>query len=121
MVFRWSLSDSKFSQVSGTLHSILADLNNAVVWLAFISPHISKSSSPCINPLVAVQNAPITISITVIFMFQFFQFPSEVKGLVFLFTFFQFYSLVSQDIKVHSLASSLLFVDYHKVCSSDRD
>ena len=33
MVFHWSLSDSKFPQVSRTLLSILADLNNAVVWV----------------------------------------------------------------------------------------
>ena len=32
MVSHWSLSDSKFPQVSRTLLSILTDLNNAVVW-----------------------------------------------------------------------------------------
>ena len=33
MVFHWSLSDSKSPQVSRTFSSILADLNNAVVWI----------------------------------------------------------------------------------------
>ena len=31
MVFEWNLSNSKFTQVSRTLLSILADLNNAIV------------------------------------------------------------------------------------------
>ena len=33
-------------------------------------PLISKSSSPCTNPLVTVPSAPITIGITVTFMFH---------------------------------------------------
>ena len=51
MIFNWSLSDKKFSQVSRTLLSILVDLNNGVVWMVFTRPLISKSSSPCTNPL----------------------------------------------------------------------
>ena len=38
MVSHWSLSDSKFFQVSGTLLSILADLNNGVVWMVSTCP-----------------------------------------------------------------------------------
>ena len=45
VVFFWSLSDSKSHQVSRTLLSILADLSNAVVWVVYICPLISKSSS----------------------------------------------------------------------------
>ena len=52
MVFHWSLSDSKSPQVSRTLLSILAYLNNVVVWTVSTRPVISKSSSPCTNPLV---------------------------------------------------------------------
>ena len=72
MVFHWSLSDSKSSQVSRTLLSILAVLNNAVVWM--VSTHLptSKSSSPFSNPLVTVPNAPITIGIIVTCMFHSF-------------------------------------------------
>ena len=44
MVFHWSLSDSKSPQVSRTLLSILAVLNNAVVWMVSTRPLISKSS-----------------------------------------------------------------------------
>ena len=50
----WSLSDSK-----------------SIVWIS-ISPFISKFSSPFTNPLVTVTRAPITIGITVIFMFHSF-------------------------------------------------
>ena len=70
MVFRWSLSDSKSLQVSRTLLSILADLNNAVVWTVSIRSVISKSSSPSTNHLVTVPKAPITIGIIVTFMFH---------------------------------------------------
>ena len=66
MVFHWSLSDSKSPQVSRTLLSILAVLNNAVVWMVSTRPPISKSSSPFSNPLVTVANAPITIGIIII-------------------------------------------------------
>ena len=72
MVFHWSLSDSKSSQVSRTLLSILAVLNNAVVWMVFTLPPTSKSSSPFSNPLVTVPNAPITIGIIVTCMFRSF-------------------------------------------------
>ena len=46
MDFHWSLSDSKSPQVSRTLLSILAVLNNALVWMVSSRPPISKSSSP---------------------------------------------------------------------------
>ena len=59
--------------------SILADLNNAVVWMASTHPLISKSSSLCTNPLVMVPSVLITVSITIIFMFQSF-FSSLVRS-----------------------------------------
>ena len=67
----WSLSDNK-SQVSRTLLSILADLNNDVVWMDSIRPLISKYSSSYTNPLVTVLCASITIGIAVTFMFRSF-------------------------------------------------
>ena len=76
MVFHWSLSDSKSPQVFRTLHSILAVLNNVVVWMVSIPPPTSKSSSPFNSPLVTVPNAPITIGIIVTFMFNRFFFNS---------------------------------------------
>ena len=72
MVFHCSLSDSKSPQVSRTLHSILAVLNNVVIWMVSTRPPTSKSSSPFSNPLVTVPKAPITIGIIVTFMFHSF-------------------------------------------------
>ena len=59
----------KSPQVSRTLLSILAVLNNVVVWMVSIRPPTYKSSSPYSNPLVTVLNAPITIGIIVTGMF----------------------------------------------------
>ena len=70
MIFHWSIIDSKSPQVSRTLHSILAVLNNAVVWMVSTCPPTSKSSSPFSNLLVTVPNTPITIGIIVTFMFH---------------------------------------------------
>ena len=100
MVFLWSLSDSKSPQVSWNLLSILAVLSNVVV---SIRPPNSKSCSPFSNPLITVQNAPITVGIIVTCMFHsFFQFPSKVEVLILLFTFFQFYSVISRNSKVEN-------------------
>ena len=108
MFSHWTLSDSKFSQVSRTLLSILADLTNAVVWMVSTRPLISKSSSPFTNPLVNVLRVPIIIGITVPFMFHsFFPFPCKIRVLIFLFAFFQFYSVVSRENEVHISTSSL--------------
>ena len=51
MVFHRILSDSKSPQVFRTFLSILADLNNAVVWMVLIHPPISNFSSLLFNPL----------------------------------------------------------------------
>ena len=67
MVFHWSLSDNKFPQVSRTLLSILAVLNNAVVWMVSTRSPTFKSSSPFCKSLVS-----ITIGIIVTCMFHSF-------------------------------------------------
>ena len=110
MVFHWSLSDSRSRHLSRTLLSILAVLNNAVVWMVSTRLPTSKYSSPFSNPLVTVPNAPITIGIIVTCMFHsFFVFPSKVEELILLFTFFKFYSVFSRDNKVDYFACSLFF------------
>ena len=48
MVLHWSLSDSKFPQVSRTLLSILVVLNNVVVWTVSTRPPASKTYRPII-------------------------------------------------------------------------
>ena len=50
MVFHWSLGDSKSPWVSRTLLSILADLNNAVVWM--VSTRLLISSPPLPVPIL---------------------------------------------------------------------
>ena len=70
MVFHWSLSDSKSPQVSRTLLSILAVLNNSVIWMVSTCPPTSTSSRPFNNSLVTVPKGPITIGIIVTFMFH---------------------------------------------------
>ena len=72
MVFHWSLSDIKSPQVFRTLLSILAVLNNVVVWMVSTRPPTTKSSSSFSNPLLTVPNAPITIGIIVTCMFLIF-------------------------------------------------
>ena len=80
MFFHWSLSDSKSPQVSRTLLSILAVLNNAVVWMVSTRPPTSKSSGPFSNPLVTVPNAPVTIGIIVTSMLHRFPIPYPGRG-----------------------------------------
>ena len=66
----------------------------------------------CINPLVTVPKAPITICITITFMFHSFFFNSlaKVEVLILLFAFFWFFSVVSRDSKVHESASIIIII-----------
>ena len=80
MVFHWSLCAGKSPQVSWTFLNILTDLINAVVWTVSTPPLISKSSSFCINPLVTVPRAPITVGIITTFMFYGFFFYSLARS-----------------------------------------
>ena len=110
MIFHWSLSDSKYPQVSGTLLCILADLNHAIVWMFSSCPVISKSSRPCTNPLVTVPRVLVINDITVSFMFHnFFNSQARSKYFYFFFAFFQLYSVVSRDSKVHNLFGKFSF------------
>ena len=117
----WSLSGSKSPQVSRTLLSILAVLSNVVVWTVSTRPPTSNSSSPFSNPFVTVLDAPITIGIIVICMFHsFFNSLARSRYLSFFPHSFNFI-VVSRDCKVDNFSNSLLFVDYYKVWSFDRD
>ena len=89
----WSFTGvSKSSQVSRTFLSIPADLNNAVVWIVLACPSISNSSSLLTKLLGFIPSAPITIGITITFMFHnFFSSLARFKHLfVPLFVFFIF-------------------------------
>ena len=54
--FHWSLSDSKSPQVSRTRPTILANLNNGVVWMVSTCPLIFKFPRPLTGPLGTVPN-----------------------------------------------------------------
>ena len=70
MVFHWSLSDSKYPQVSRTRLRSLAVLSNTVIWIVSSRSPTSKSSRPFNNPLVIVPKASLTIGTIVTFMFR---------------------------------------------------
>ena len=119
MVFHWSLSDSKSPQVSRTLLSILADPNNAVVWIVSTFPLISEFSCLFINPLVIVPRAPITIGIIVTFMFHSFFISLARSGYLSFFSLSFNFTLWSAGTAKSTILS--FFVDYNKVWSSSRD
>ena len=68
----WSLIDSKSLQISRTLLSIAADLDNAIVWMISILPLIFNSATLISKPLETVPSAPTIIDITVTFIFHIF-------------------------------------------------
>ena len=70
LILQWEVSSSL--QDSSQYSDRFYDLNNVVISTVSRCPLISKSSSPCTNPLVAVPSAPITIGITITFMFHSF-------------------------------------------------
>ena len=91
MVSQWSLSECKSPRVSRTFLSILDILNNAVSWMVSTRPLISKTPSPCTYPFVTILRAPITICITVTFMFHsFFNFLASSRYISFFLLSFSF-------------------------------
>ena len=113
MVFHWSLSESKFPQVSRTLLSILAVLNNVVVWIVSTRPPTSKSSSPFNYPLVTVPKAPITIGIIVTFMFN--SFFNHLARLIYLSFFSHSFSFIigQSGQQSRQFCKFSFFVDYY--------
>ena len=103
VIFHWSPSDSKSPQISRTLLSILADLNNAVTWMISILPLISKFFSPLlslrgsfrVHQLYLVSPSPLC-STAVLFLFFFcfvlfcfvFLLFNKVQSFVYPFAFF---------------------------------
>ena len=115
---RWFFTEvwvtGKSPQVSRTLLSILAVLNNAVVWMVSTRPPTSKSSSPFSNPLVTVPNAPITIGIIVTCMFHsFFSSLARSRYLSFFSHSFCFILWSARTAKSTIFASFFFFVYYY--------
>ena len=128
MVFHWRLNDSKSSQVSRTLLSILAIFNNAVVWIVPTRPPTSKSSRPFNTPFITVQKSPITIGIIVSFMFHSFFNSLARSRYLSLFSHSFSFILWSAGTAKSTILQIFFFVvvvvvvvDYYKVWSSGRD
>ena len=128
-----NLNDSKSPQVSRTLFSILAVLNNVVVWIVSIRPPTSKSPRPFIIIIVIiiiiiiVPNASIIIGIIVTFIFySFFNSLARSRYLSFFSHSFSFIlwsagTAKSTILQVLFFFSFFFFVNYYKVWSSGRD
>ena len=106
MIYHWTLSDSKSHQVSQTLHSYLANPNNAAFSMVLTRPLISKFSS------LLSDNFQVTIVIVVTFMFHIFSVFEQLLIIYpsFYFIFSFFFSLCGlPDGKVHYSGSFLFF------------
>ena len=114
MVFHGSLSESKSLQVSRTLLSILAVLNNAVFWMVSTRLPTSKSSSLFNNYFATVLRAPITIGIIVTFMVHsFFNSLARSRYLSFFSHSFSFILWSAGTGKSTILQFVFFFVDYY--------
>ena len=117
---RQCLSDSKSPRVSSTLLSILADFNNAVVWMVSTRLPTSKSSRPFNNHFVTVLKAQITNGTIVTFMFHsFFNSLARSRYVSFFSHSFSFILLSAGTAKSTILKFSFC-VDYYKVLSFGR-
>ena len=95
--------------------SLLKSPELSVFWLisTILSSYFQAIQSLC-QSFGDLPSAPITIAITIAFMFHsFFQFSSKVEVLISLFAFLQFHPVISRNAKVQNSADSLLLVDYH--------
>ena len=103
--------ESEWQQVSSSLQDLPQySLKYAVDWIVSARPLISKSYNPFTNSLRIVRSAPITIGITVTFMFNIFLFSGKVLVLNSLFAFSYFHFVVRRDDKVYYLTGSFLLL-----------
>ena len=88
MIFHWRLSDSKSRQVSRTILSILAILNNVVLWMVSTRSPPSKSSWPFNNTFSyrakSTNHNWYNFHLHIPYFFPFY---SKIKVLISLFTF----------------------------------
>ena len=110
MVFHWSLSDSKYPQVSRNHLSILANLGNTVVWMASTHPSIFNSSSILTKPSRTVPGTPITIGIIITFMFHSFFNPLARSKYLSLFSFSLIFTLWSTEMAKSTIQQVLFFL-----------
>ena len=104
-----SLSNNKFPQVSRTLLRILVNIDKTVVSIVSTRPLISKSSSRWVNPLVTVSKAPVTIGITVTFMYNIFVSSQARSGYLSFFSLFFNFTLWSAGTAKFTILHILFF------------
>ena len=102
--FHWSLSDSKSTQVLGTLHRTLTDLNNTVYWMFSICPPIFISFSPPfqVRQLRLISPSPSCST-------SFLSSLARTKY-SYLFALFNFYFVVHLDGNIHCTATSFFVI-----------
>ena len=105
----WNLIDSKSYLVNRTLLSILADLNKAVVGMVSARSPISYSSISLTKLLEIVPSAPITIGITVTFMFNSFFRSLARSKYSFLFSFSLIFILLSAGTPKSIIRQAFIF------------
>ena len=74
MIFYWNPSNNKSVQVSRTLLSILANLNNTVILMDSACPLIPNSSGSFFKLFGVILSTPIAIIIFIIILFIYFLF-----------------------------------------------
>ena len=123
MVFHWRWSDNKSPKISRTLHNILPDLKNAVVWMVSSRPLISKASNPFINPLMTVPNSTNYYWYNChVQVPQFLQFPDKGQGVYFPFYFLSVLLCGQPGQQCPQFCMfSFFVVDYYQVRSPGRD
>ena len=119
-VFTPALTDDfslefEWQQVSLTLLSILANLDNPIVWMVSTCSLISNTSSPCTNLMWIVPSAPITVGCILSFydslVSTFFIFVN------FLMSYFKnYFGLIDQDL-IFFLKKSFLFSFFFSSCT----
>ena len=118
MIFHWSLNDSKSPQVSKTILSILADLNNAVVCMVLASSPISSSSSPLTKPLETDPSALILAGISVTFIFRSFLSFSARSKVLSLLSFSLIFTQQAHFLKIITKSDFLVGIKW-SVCISE--
>ena len=119
MIFNWSLRNRKSPQIFRTLLSILADLNNAIVWSRFVVL-FTILQVPFSKPLGIVPSRPVVIGITVTLIFHRLFSPLEGSKYLFIFSLSLSITLRSAKTAKFTLEKVLSFYNFKHLILQDR-